>query len=276
MRSEPQAVIGDSASRGQPSARGPSTNRRLPSPTRRFGVLNGAGFRHALCGGGGMQRRDPKALAQRQERVAKLVWGSLFVVMGILFTLHDMGRIDLGEPGREFAAEHAVDGDVRTRWSSEFRDPQWLTVDLGAPVPLGKVRINWEDAYAKDYELQLSNDGIRFTSVRRIHDSVGGVEDDELEGTARFVRLLGTKRSTGYGYSLWELQVFDPSGQLVSEGKPVRASSLENQSPFALWAKFWPMLLVAGGLPLFLAPRDDASQIVGVVLAGLGTVVQLS
>jgi hypothetical protein len=45
-----------------------------------------------------MERKEAKARAVRQERVAKMVWGSLFVVMGVLFTLHDMGRIDLGEP----------------------------------------------------------------------------------------------------------------------------------------------------------------------------------
>jgi hypothetical protein len=142
-------------------------------------------------------------------------------------------------------------------------------------VPLGRVRINWEAAYARDYELQLSNDGVAWTSARQVRDSQGGVEEHALDGSARFVRLYGTRRATGYGYSMWELQVFDASGRLVSEGKPVRASSLEAQNAFALWARFWPLLLVASGLPLFLAPRDDTSQVVGIVLAGLGGFIQL-
>jgi len=223
-----------------------------------------------------MEGRDRKTLARRQERVAKLVWGALFLVMGVLFTLHDMGRIDLGEPGREFAAEHAVDGEEDTRWSSKFHDPQWLTVDLGAPVALGRIRIHWEAAHARDYDLQVSNDGVAWTTVRQVKGSEGGFEEQALEGTARFVRLLGTKRATGYGYSLWELQVLDASGQLVSSGKPVRASSMEDQNPFALWVRFWPLLLVASGLPLFLVPRDDASQVVGIVLAALGAFMQLN
>ena len=89
-----------------------------------------------------MERNGAKARAQRQERVAKVVWGSLFVVMGVLFTLHDKGRIDLGEPMQEFAAEHALDGDAKTRWSSAFSDPQWLTVDLGAVTHLSRIRLN--------------------------------------------------------------------------------------------------------------------------------------
>ena len=223
-----------------------------------------------------MEGRDRKALARRQERVAKLVWGGLFLVMGVLFTLHDVGRIDLGEPAREFAPENAVDGDVRTRWSSEFRDPQWLAVDLGTPVSLGQVRIKWEAAFARDYDLQVSDDGVAWTTAQQVRGSEGGEEEQELAGTARFVRLLGTKRSTGYGYSMWELQVLDSAGRVVSEGKPARASSVEEQNPFALWARFWPLLLVASGLPLFLAPRDDASQVVGVVMAGFGTFLQLN
>jgi hypothetical protein len=222
-----------------------------------------------------MDQTEARARARRQARVAKVVWGSLFVVMGVLFTLHDMGRIDLGEPASEFVAEHAVDGEITTRWGSAFGDPQWLAVDLGAAAPLGRVRITWEDAYAKDYELQVSNDGSNWTTVRRVTDGKGGIDEQEVSATARYVRLLGTRRATPYGYSIWELQVFDSAGHLVSQGKRATASSLEDRGPFVLWFKFWPLLLVASGLPLLLAPRDDASQVVGTVLAAMGTLLQL-
>jgi hypothetical protein len=42
-----------------------------------------------------------------------------------------------------------------------------------------------------------------------------------------------------------------------------------------LWLRFWPLLLVASGLPLLLAPRDDASQVIGMVLTAMGTFLQL-
>ena len=38
------------------------------------------------------------------------------------------------EPGNDYRPENAVDGLPDTRWSSEFSDPQWLAVDLGAPT----------------------------------------------------------------------------------------------------------------------------------------------
>ncbi|HKC13364.1 MAG TPA: discoidin domain-containing protein, partial [Vicinamibacteria bacterium] len=216
-----------------------------------------------------------RARAQRQERVAKIVWGSLFVVMGVLFTLHDLGRIDLGEPAHKFDAGHAVDGNPKTRWSSAFSDPQWLTVDLGADAPLSRVRLHWEAAYAKDYELQVSSDGVNWTTARRVTDAGGGIEQQGISATARYVRLMGTRRATPYGYSLWELEIFDSEGALISRGKPATASSVEDHGAFGLWLRFWPLLVVASGLPLLLAPRDDTTQVVGMVLTAGGAFLQL-
>src|SRR5262249_7851212 len=155
--------------------------------------------------------------------------------MGVLFTLQDMGRIELGRPQQQFAATNAVDGDVRTRWSSAFADPQWLAVDLGDALPLSKVRLNWETAYAKDYELQVWSDGISWATARRVRGAQGGIDEQELDATARYVRLMGTQRATPYGYSLWEVEVFDSAGHLVSEGKHATASSIEDQLPLQRW-----------------------------------------
>ena len=224
-----------------------------------------------------VDRTGSKARARRQERMAKLVWGTLFLVMGVLFTLHDMGRIDLGEARQQFSPARAVDGDPGTRWASSFRDGQWLTVDLGAPVALGKVRLVWENAHARDYEVQVSDAGLLWTTARRVGDAHGGTEEHELGATtARFVRVVGTRRATPYGVSLWELQVFDSSGNLVSQGKRATASSTEDdRGPFSLWLRFWPLLLVASGLPLLLAPRDDTNQVVGIAMTAAGTLLQL-
>jgi hypothetical protein len=222
-------------------------------------------------------RAAAAARARRQERVAKLVWGTFFVAMGVLFTLHDMGKIDLGEPPSHFGAEKAVDGDVQTRWSSAFRDQQWLAVDLGAPREIAKVRLNWEKAFAVEYDLQVSSDGTHWTTARHVTDGHGGIEEQEVGTTGRWVRMYGTRRSTPWGYSLWEFEVVDPTGVVVSQGRPATTSSTEDiGGPFALWLRFWPLWLVVSGLPLLLAPRDDASQVFGVALTAVGAFAQLA
>ncbi len=38
----------------------------------------------------------------------------------------------------------------------------------------------------------------------------GGTQTLAVRGRGRYVRMYGTPRDAGYGYSLWEFQVFGP------------------------------------------------------------------
>lgn len=106
-----------------------------------------------------------------------------------------------------FTAPNAVDGNAGTRWSSAFSDPQWIQVDLGGSQTVCEVVLSWEAAYAKAYEIQLSANGTDWTTVAATTTGTGGTETRAVSGTGRYVRVYGTARATGYGYSLWELAV---------------------------------------------------------------------
>ncbi|MFD3872600.1 discoidin domain-containing protein [Streptomyces sp. NPDC058623] len=114
----------------------------------------------------------------------------------------------------------AVDGDNGTRWSSRFADPQWIQVDLGAPARIGQVVLRWETAAAKAYRVELSNDGSTWSTAYSTTAGVGGTVTHDITGTARYVRVHGTERTTGYGYSLWEFQVYgtDGTGPVIPGG----------------------------------------------------------
>ncbi|MFB7373110.1 discoidin domain-containing protein [Streptomyces sp. NPDC056222] len=114
------------------------------------------------------------------------------------------------------AAAGAVDGDLGTRWSSAFSDPQWLQVDLGAPVALERVELRWEAAYATAYRIETSVDGATWSTVHSTTTGAGGTETVAVSGTARHVRMQGLTRATPYGYSLWEFQVYG-----ATDGGPV-------------------------------------------------------
>jgi hypothetical protein len=107
-----------------------------------------------------------------------------------------------------FLAPNAVDGNAGTRWSSGFSDPQWLQVDLGATHTISQVVLNWEAAYATAFQIQTSADGTNWTTVYSTTTGTGGVQTLPVSGSGRYVRMNGTARSTPYGYSLWEFQVF--------------------------------------------------------------------
>ncbi|MGW2043146.1 discoidin domain-containing protein [Streptomyces virginiae] len=109
-------------------------------------------------------------------------------------------------------ASAAVDGDNGTRWSSQFADPQWIQVDLGAPAQLSQVVLRWETAHARAYRIELSTDGSNWTTAHSTTAGTGGVQTLDITGTARHVRVYGTERATAWGYSLWEFQVYGTTG----------------------------------------------------------------
>ncbi|MEV5798697.1 discoidin domain-containing protein [Streptomyces collinus] len=105
-------------------------------------------------------------------------------------------------------AAKAVDGDQNTRWASDWSDPQWIQVDLGTRTTFRHVQLLWEASYAKAYTVQTSDDGRTWQTVRTVTDGNGGVDDFDVTGTGRYVRINGTSRGTGYGYSLYEFGVY--------------------------------------------------------------------
>ncbi|KOU35429.1 coagulation factor 5/8 type domain-containing protein [Streptomyces sp. WM6373] len=109
-------------------------------------------------------------------------------------------------------ASAAVDGDNGTRWSSQFADPQWIQVDLGAAARLSQVVLRWETAHARAYRIELSTDGSNWTTAHSTTAGTGGVQTLDITGTARHVRVYGTERATAWGYSLWEFQVYGATG----------------------------------------------------------------
>ncbi|MDD5261388.1 MAG: discoidin domain-containing protein [Methylacidiphilales bacterium] len=118
-----------------------------------------------------------------------------------------------------YPASNAVDGNLSTRWSSQFSDPQWIYVDLGATHSINEVKLTWENAYASAYQIQVSNDASAWTTIYSTTTGTGGVNDlTGLSGSGRYVRMYGTQRGTGWGYSLWELAVY---GSSTSTSTPV-------------------------------------------------------
>ncbi|AJP05380.1 coagulation factor 5/8 type domain-containing protein [Streptomyces cyaneogriseus subsp. noncyanogenus] len=115
--------------------------------------------------------------------------------------------------GTAFAASAAVDGNLTgTRWASQWSDNQWLQVDLGQTTAISRVVLTWEAAYGKAYNIQLSDNGNDWRTVKSVTAGDGGTDDITVSGTGRYVRLQGITRATGYGYSLWEFQVYGGTG----------------------------------------------------------------
>ncbi|MFE1442675.1 discoidin domain-containing protein [Streptomyces sp. NPDC058739] len=130
---------------------------------------------------------------------------------GAAETLLSQGRTATASSteGASFAASAAVDGNLTgTRWASQWNDNQWFQVDLGQSAAVSRIVLTWEAAYGKAYDIQLSDNGTDWRTVRSVTAGDGGTDDLTVSGTGRYVRLQGITRGTGYGYSLWEFQVY--------------------------------------------------------------------
>jgi hypothetical protein len=109
-------------------------------------------------------------------------------------------------------SSNATDGNLSSRWSSQFSDNEWIYVDLGSVYNINRVVLRWEAAYGRAYSIQVSNDASRWSSVYGTAAGDGGVDDLTLAASGRYVRMLGTQRATAYGYSLWEFEVYGGGG----------------------------------------------------------------
>ncbi len=127
--------------------------------------------------------------------------------------------ISSANEGDNVAAKYAVDGNDGTRWSSNFDDNAWIYVDLAGTYSVNKVILNWEGAYGKDYDIQTSIDGNNWQTVKSVTGENGGEDIIEFNAVnARYVRMQGKVRGTGYGYSLWEMEVYAGSGSANDSG----------------------------------------------------------
>lgn len=114
---------------------------------------------------------------------------------------------------------NAVDGDLSTRWSSVYSDPQWIAVDLGADYSIDAINFYWHSSSAKNYFVDVSNDGIAWKVISTQTNKPAGQRTDSLKNLnakGRFVRMYGLERTSILGYSLWEFEVY---------GKPTATSA---------------------------------------------------
>ncbi len=134
----------------------------------------------------------------------------------------------------------AFDGNTGTRWESAFSDPQWISVDLGSSYSVTGVKLIWETAAGKDYKIQVSPDNATWTDAYTKTGGIGGTENITFTApvNGRYVRMYGTARTTGYGYSLWEFEVYNTQDSTVNIALNKTAASSSNQGANTAAAAF--------------------------------------
>ncbi len=147
-----------------------------------------------------------------------------------------------------FAPSLVTDGDPATRWAVSTADrprlDSWVRVDLGSVQSVDRVRLSWEAAYGAEYRIQVSTNGTTWQDTTRVPASYtfpappvvpggnGGVDDLTFPAVSgRYVRMLGSRPATAFGYSLWSVEAFAGGTTDLALGRPAIASS--NTSGYA-------------------------------------------
>ena len=132
-------------------------------------------------------------------------------------------------------ATDAVDGNPAPAGRARSAIHSGSRSTSGQTAAVDQVILTWEAAYARAFQIQTSANGAAWTTIYSTTTGAGGTQTLAVSGSGRYVRMYGTARATGYGYSLWEFGVYGtigggprpPGGTPISEFKPVAASSWE-------------------------------------------------
>ena len=97
-----------------------------------------------------------------------------------------------------YIAPHAVDGDMNTRWSTIRTDNQWIAIDLLKQYDFTEVKLFWEAALGKDYNMEVSEDGINCTVAEVVTGNTDLPNTISLTGhSGRYIRMYGLTRGNG-------------------------------------------------------------------------------
>ncbi len=166
------------------------------------------------------------------EKIAKSEYH--FLKTAILAQLDNIAE---GKPAKastveaaHLGAEKAFDGVSATRWASEVAEKQWLQVDFEEIKTFDTIIANWEFARASNYQLLISDDGQNWEPIE-----VDGKTNFSAEQyvnvytfepvQARYLKMNGIERATGYGFSLYELAAYNTS--FTPNDKPLEGVKAE-------------------------------------------------
>jgi hypothetical protein len=175
-------------------------------------------------------------------------------------------QVSSAQAGAE--GSYALDGALATAWKS---DPtagaqQMLTLDFRQPREFSGLVLHWlENAFASHYDVEFSDDGRYWSTVRTAVDGNGGRDPLYLpESETRFLRLVlhdGPARA----YGLAEIDVkdlaFGASPNAFFESNAREAPRGYFPRGFSGEQSYWTVIGVDGGVEEGLLSEDGALEV---------------
>jgi hypothetical protein len=110
----------------------------------------------------------------------------------------------------DYRADFAIDGNMQTRWSSNFEDNQWWQADFETPQKICGVIFKWETAFTEKYNIEVQDTAGKWKKVYETEDGDGNTDIIYFEPVeAKALKINCVQRGTGWGNSLWEVTFLD-------------------------------------------------------------------
>lgn len=103
-----------------------------------------------------------------------------------------------------------IDQDDKTRWSSQFNDDESFIIELKEDASISGLKILWEYAFAKSYQIWVSKDHINWNKVFETQQGDGNTDYVYFDSIkTKYIKFQGIQRATSWGYSIFEVEILD-------------------------------------------------------------------
>ena len=127
--------------------------------------------------------------------------------------------------------EYINDGNFNTRWSSEWQDNEYITIDLEQYSFIDHITLHWETAYASQFAILITDEqpssstlSSPLPSSATYYQSSGDVQTIPVAKSGRYITLIGIERATAYGISLYELEAYGMPLLQAYRVKPIQST----------------------------------------------------
>lgn len=116
-------------------------------------------------------------------------------------------------------------------------DDSMVTAKLSDNVSIGKLVLKWTAGYPESYNIEVSDDGVNWKLAKAVEQSLGGIEEIELNGVSgRYIRIsdvvsLGIAEPSLYGFEVYKgapIKVND-SGNIFDSDSIVDPDEIEDE-----------------------------------------------
>lgn len=124
----------------------------------------------------------------------------------------DIANATGGSQQNDKTAAMSIDGNQATRWASVANnaDGQYITFELDASHILNGIVLDWTpNAMAKDYHIDISDDGDSWETVATVTDAKQGLNVHKFDSAVgKYVRVTCDQKLNDFAISLTEAEIY--------------------------------------------------------------------